>query len=301
MKRVITIIIVSQILFLLDASAQSTYTSVVNKGHDLRRAKEYSKALTLYQQAFRLFPDSVKASDVYFEACSMSMAGKPDSALVILGLAANRYKLTMDSNLQFDECWADLKKTDQWQEILKTVIKNKEDAYTPLQKEMLEIQRDDQIYRQQINSVLQTEGPTSKKIAELNQKRIIADSINLIKTEKILDQYGWPSPAEVGNTNQGLFLVIQHATLSVQLKYLPMFREAVKTRYFFPPNLALLEDRVAIEQGKKQIYGSQISYDAKSNSYHLLPIEDEAHVNDRRAKLGLEPLAEYLKHWNIAY
>lgn len=46
-----------------------------------------------------------------------------------------------------------------------------------------------------------------------------------------------------------------HSELAVQEKYLPMMRESVENRKAFAGNLALLEDRVDVSHGKKQIYG----------------------------------------------
>ncbi len=51
----------------------------------------------------------------------------------------------------------------------------------------------------------------------------------------------------------------------------------------------------------KQIYGSQIHRDQKTGKYFVAPIEDEQNVNKRRAAVGLEPLEEYAKQWNIDY
>ena len=80
-----------------------------------------------------------------------------------------------------------------------------------------------------------------------------------------------------------------------------MMREAVKNQKARPEQLALLEDRVALAQGKKQIYGSQIDQDPKSGKYSVAPIEDEPNVNKRRAAVGLGPLEEYVRHWDIEY
>jgi hypothetical protein len=65
--------------------------------------------------------------------------------------------------------------------------------------------------------------------------------------------------------------------------------------------LALLEDGVAIRQGRKQIYGSQITRNDQTGKYSISPIEDEPNVNKRRAAVGLVPLEEYAKRWNIDY
>lgn len=65
--------------------------------------------------------------------------------------------------------------------------------------------------------------------------------------------------------------------------------------------LALLIDRVALSNGQKQVYGSQVAQDPKTNKYKLSAMEDPDHVDERRAKMGLGPLAEYLKQWDIVW
>lgn len=73
-----------------------------------------------------------------------------------------------------------------------------------------------------------------------------------------LDERGWLGPDVIGQTgNSTLFLVIQHADLVTQEKYLPMMREAVTKGNAKGSSLALLEDRVLIRNGKQQRYGSQ--------------------------------------------
>lgn len=96
-----------------------------------------------------------------------------------------------------------------------------------------------------------------------------------------------------------MFLVIQHADLAMQIKYLPMMKEAVKKGDVPKSELALLEDRIRIAQGKKQIYGSQIGRNPQTGKYFVKPIIEPEKVNNRRAKVGLQPIEKYVKHWGI--
>ncbi len=128
------------------------------------------------------------------------------------------------------------------------------------------------------------------------------DSINLLKIRAILDKYGWLGSDLVGEKgNTALFLVIQHADQKTQETYLPMMREAVKNGKVQGSTLALLEDRVALGQGKRQIYGSQIGQDPETKAYYVSPLEDPDNVDKRRAEVGLEPLAEYVNQWQIKW
>lgn len=127
-------------------------------------------------------------------------------------------------------------------------------------------------------------------------KMKVTDSLNQLFVDRILNQYGWQGPQDVGfNASQALFLVIQHANLSMQEKYLPMIRKAEKDGRILSSNLAILEDRIALRQGKKQLYGSQVKSDGKTGEKSLFPLEDPDHVDERRKAMGLPPLAEYLE------
>jgi hypothetical protein len=128
------------------------------------------------------------------------------------------------------------------------------------------------------------------------------DSVNLVKVKQILDTYGWLGPHEVGeNGALALFLVVQHADLATQEKYLPLMREAVQKGKAMPRHLALLEDRVLVRQGKKQLYGSQVKRNTDTQKMEFYPIEDEPNVNKRRALMGLGPLEAYARYFGIEY
>ncbi len=98
-----------------------------------------------------------------------------------------------------------------------------------------------------------------------------------------------------------MFLVIQHADRrpDVQAEYLLLMREAVAEGHAQPHELAMLEDRVAVNHGRPQIYGSQIGW--KDGKGFVKPIEDEEHVNERRKAVGLEPLEKYAERFGVVW
>ena len=57
--------------------------------------------------------------------------------------------------------------------------------------------------------------------------------------------------------------------------------------------LAFLEDRILMSNGKKQIYGSQAKFNQETGKFHIHPIENVETVNEKRKKIGLEPIEEY--------
>ena len=170
------------------------------------------------------------------------------------------------------------------------------------QKKLLEIYKNDQEIRTEFMSAQKKYGYQGKQIDSLGKIMGIRDSLNLLKVVKILDEKGWVGKDKVGQqANQTLFLVIQHSDLKIQQKYLPSMREAVIKGNADAGSLALLEDRIALREGRKQIYGSQIRTNPNTKTQYVLPLENPEKVDERRSSVGLEPLAEYVKFWNIIW
>ena len=78
-------------------------------------------------------------------------------------------------------------------------------------------------------------------------------------------------------------------------------REAVKKGNANPGNLAYLEDRVALREGRRQIYGSQSSKNKTTNKLYISPMIDPDNVDKRRAEVGLGTMAEYAAKMNIEW
>jgi hypothetical protein len=134
-----------------------------------------------------------------------------------------------------------------------------------------------------------------------NKKQLEIDSVNLIKVSDILSRYGWPGEEIIGwQGSSTLWAVIQHSTLENQEKYLPLMREAVKKGKARPAQLALLEDRILVGNGKEQIYGTQAKTDSLG-IFKICPIKDEQNVNKRRFSAGLGPLQWYAKQIGLRY
>ncbi|MBN9298556.1 MAG: hypothetical protein J0I41_16235 [Filimonas sp.] len=143
----------------------------------------------------------------------------------------------------------------------------------------------------------------TRQIDMLFKKMAAADSANMIAIEQILEKYGWPSLESIGGLERSLtiFFVIQHADLPNQQRYLPMVRQAVKDNKLRPSSLALLEDRVALKEKRKQLYGTQVMWNIKLNTYTMTPLEDPDNVDKRRAAIGLPPLDVYLQGFNMKW
>jgi hypothetical protein len=156
------------------------------------------------------------------------------------------------------------------------------------------IYQEDQKYRNQLDELEKKFGGESDEVKSLWKIIDEKDSLNQIIVKNILDEKGWLGVDIVGEKgNSTLFLVIQHADLPTQEKYLPMMRQAVKEGNAFAKDLAYLEDRVALAKGEKQIYGTQVERNKETGEYYAPSLIDPENVDKRRAEVGLFPLAIY--------
>jgi hypothetical protein len=170
----------------------------------------------------------------------------------------------------------------------------------PLVSELQKVLHEDQMDRMKIDSIVRHYGPTSPQLHDLWKRINHYDSMNLAKVRNILDNYGWPGVDTIGpEGSTAIFLVIQHAQLETQEKYVPLMRKAVARGVAPAHDLAMLEDRILTRMGKRQRYGSQIGFDSVYNKYYVLPLEDPDNVDKRRISVGLQPLSAYLMNWQI--
>lgn len=163
-----------------------------------------------------------------------------------------------------------------------------------LRRELEAMHETDQAQRKEMASVEREHGAGSAQMAELWKKQTASDTHNIRRLEEIIAEIGWPKRSVVGERAAGAaFLILQHSDLSYQKKYLPLTRAAVAEKEMRASNLALLEDRILLREGKKQIYGSQVQRN-EAGEWEARSLEDPAQVDQRRAAVGLPPLAEYL-------
>jgi len=277
------------------------YDTYIHKADSCYWVKNYKMAEEFFKLAFTINQEK----HLYNAACTASLANDPDTAFRWLNLAVDKGFTNVDQ-IKRDPDLNNLHKDERWEALLEKVQKKLDileaNYDKSLQKELIQIFYDDQNIRHQFIEAEKQYGFKSSVADSLAQIMIKIDSINLQKIENILDKKGWVGKDLVGEqASMTIFLVIQHSDLETQKKYLPMMREAVKKGNANAANLALLEDRIAIWEGRKQIYGSQLYYDEKKGKYFVSPIEDPDNVDKRRAEVGLGPISEYVKDWGIEW
>jgi hypothetical protein len=122
------------------------------------------------------------------------------------------------------------------------------------------------------------------------------DSTNTSWLKTYVARWGWPTSEQVGKEAvESAFLIVQHAVQDTAFMraMLPAVQEAYRRGDLKGGEVAMLTDRIAVKAGNSQIYGTQFSL--RDGRWTLDPIADSAHVDERRASMGLPPLAEYMR------
>jgi hypothetical protein len=134
---------------------------------------------------------------------------------------------------------------------------------------------------------------------EFEKEIVRQDRINQVRILKLIEKNGWLFENQVGLSNEAYFSVFQHAENDFQKKYFNIIEKAYKEGNVKPSNFAIFEDRLLVNAGKKQKYGSQLKNYKKE--WVLYPTENIDSINSIRAKMDLEPIENYLEFFNIKW
>jgi hypothetical protein len=138
-------------------------------------------------------------------------------------------------------------------------------------------------------------GIDSFKVYEIIEHQTFARHIPILK--EIVLKHGYPTFEKVGKeTSSYFFTLIQHSDIDVefQSKMLALIKKQVANKQVKGSDYAMLYDRVQINNGKEQLYGTQVDYDAAGNVFPK-NLKDKENVNKRRSEFGLSTLEEYLQ------
>ncbi len=130
--------------------------------------------------------------------------------------------------------------------------------------------------------------------AERAFKRIIRTNFPLVKN--IADTYGFPGYDLVGKeSSNNYWMLVQHSDFDVlfQKRVLDLMKIQVDKKNASGQNYAYLIDRININEGKQQIYGTQVNMGQSGTK--IKPCADTLNLDTRRLSVGLPPIKEYLK------
>ena len=123
------------------------------------------------------------------------------------------------------------------------------------------------------------------------------DHENLERVVSIIENCKFPSLNEVSqNQMDAIWLSLHHAPDKQYVKkYFPLLENAKNNGDISGEAFATIQDRILMDDGEPQLYGTQIE-DGK-----LYDLYEPEFVNQRRKILSMEPIEEYLKFYYIEF
>jgi len=118
---------------------------------------------------------------------------------------------------------------------------------------------------------------------------------------RILKEFGWPTASLAGadGAKAAFFLLRNSASPQLQFDLLPVVTAAVKQEEIARPEFASYIDRLRLNAGLKQMFGTQATI--LDGMLVLYPIEVQQQVDERRKAYQLPPLADYLHYLELKY
>lgn len=155
-----------------------------------------------------------------------------------------------------------------------------------IRQELVEMTEADQLARRQVRTELTDE--------LIDQIRSI-DATNTARMKEIVMEFGWPTRSVFGDeASQDAWLLVQHADHDPEFQRLCLafMKSHLKSGEVFPQNYAYLVDRVRVNTGRKQLYGTQ--FHRVRGRLVPKPIENRWWVDKRRRDIGMRmTLTEY--------
>lgn len=162
--------------------------------------------------------------------------------------------------------------------------------FRDIAKQIIELKNKDVALRSQLIQTGQLGNGYHEEMAKLHNK-------NAAVLNEIMDSIGYPTIEKVGKEgSEAAWLVIQHSIGQPEFmkKGVKLLENAVIENKANPINLAYLTDRIAVFEGKPQIYGTQFDWD-ENGVMSPQDFDDLEKVNQRRKSIGLNKLEEQTK------
>jgi len=290
------------LFFLMISTPAAGQDAARVRGDSLRMAGDLAGAVEAYWAGLNRSNDN--GALAYQMAGAFALHGQfPDSAFYYLDLALaheDTMKPLWDADFYFvvdDARWSEVENT-QLDKLSHQVSGAFNRDYA---RQLLRLRLNEWAYRYHIMLAFRQLGPQSPIPTAFARVMQEHHGANLAVLESLIDRYGWPNLSAVGEeAAYAAGNVVNHADLATRQKYLPMLKAVCERGEGDWSRYAHIFDRTELELGKPQVYGTQMERNEETGRYEPQPLLDPAHVDARRAELGMEPLADQLERFNAS-
>ncbi len=145
-----------------------------------------------------------------------------------------------------------------------------------------------------------------KYISDTASKRLVreqeeTDAKLTAELRRIVAKKGWPTIVLVGlSASENASLILTHSPdHDFQRKLIPQLQQLAEDGRILGSSIAGIVDKVLVSEGKPQRFGTQFNW--TNGRLDMLPVENQEHLEERRAQYLLPPMAEYRKMLSDLY
>jgi hypothetical protein len=155
---------------------------------------------------------------------------------------------------------------------------------------------------EKVPEILQSVHDADQKMRQTGDLDSEKDFENLSTVINLIEQCGMPTLKEVNSEQMtAIWLVFQHSDNEYRKRYFPLLRKAAANGDLKETQIAMMQDRILMSEGKPQIYGTQVTKANGTDAWMLYDLRNPETVDKRRERLGWEPLKDYLANWDIEF
>jgi hypothetical protein len=255
-------------VYAIHAQDPDPYDNLTRLADSLYKSKDYFKSAQFYSEAFKSRGWKGAVNDRYNAACSWALANFPDSAFANLQCIAVKGKYKNYDHVMADTDLASLHTDKRWFPFTQLVKQNKDESEKDLNKKLVDqigdMVKEDQKWRNYLVKFDNKElGSDTVSSTYLLKQMMITDSLNYFKLWEIITMYGCPNYDLVGDAGTfNFWLLMQHQDKHPKFQQTVLEKMEMEKGKFSPTNYAYLVDRVNVNTGKLQVYGTQMILNA---------------------------------------
>ncbi len=159
-------------------------------------------------------------------------------------------------------------------------------------------------YRTESASVYISQGWDKSNALDNEQLVKGVDAINLREAKDLFNNYRLPTNSKVGAENAHKFWLVvlnSNEDTEFQTQILKAMHEELEENDISTADYAFLADRIRVNQGKAQIYGTQVEYNEITERFEPFALRKPESVDQRRVIMGLERIQSYINEVNSKF
>lgn len=279
-------------------SNNPAYIKLVKKADSALEKSDFGKAVSSYSEALNISNKSVRT--VSKAALANMKVGNLQAAITLLKQAHETdWKLACTYLGSHAADYTELQNNPAFLSIFEDCEKKmaayESEVDVVYQDSIQALYNRDQMHRATFESLALNHGYNSPQMQEAKKLQQEADALNQKILAELFQSKGFPTLTKVKRgATQTALSILQRADTATIYKWIPTIKKLIAEKELLEADCAYIIDFALVQQGKPQIYGTQLYRDKADNLLKPRPFTSLTAVTQSRKLAGLPIWSEYL-------